>query len=164
MGFYGAGVSNTTRFQAVSPLDSAQGGDQQESAAAEDITIADEDISEEAIVPRIAADVRSPTEKEVKDHSVNHLPFRNWCRHCICGKALERASSSGGHEKGCIPCVHADYIFMGEKDTSGTTPILVVKDDDTLSVFPDVVPEKGPNEFALTQIVEDIDMMGHTEI
>ena len=33
-----------------------------------------------------------------------------------------------------------------------------------MSVFPNVVPEKGANEFVVAQIVNDIDLMGYTEI
>ena len=28
-----------------------------------------------------------PTEKEVNEHNLTHLPFRTWCAHCIRGKA-----------------------------------------------------------------------------
>ena len=54
--------------------------------------------------------------------------------------------------------------FFGEKEKSGTTPVLVVKDDDTESIFPNVVPEKGANEFTIDQINNDVDLMGHTSI
>ena len=28
-----------------------------------------------------------PTQKEIEEHMVNHLPYRAWCRHCVKGKA-----------------------------------------------------------------------------
>ena len=28
-----------------------------------------------------------PTEKEVRVHRVSHLPFRDWCRECVAGRA-----------------------------------------------------------------------------
>ncbi len=34
-------------------------------------------------------------EKEVEEHSVSHIPFRAWCKHCVWGKAVE-----GIHRKG----------------------------------------------------------------
>ena len=42
--------------------------------------------------------------------------------------------------------------------------ILVVKDDHTESVFANVVPSKGVNEYTVNQIIEDIDSIGHTSI
>jgi hypothetical protein len=148
---------------AVSPLDTGPGVAVSEG---ELIVISDEQHveSEEAVIPQMVPEVRSPSDKEVKEHDISHLPYRNWCKHCVCGKGVERSSTSAGHQPGCIPCVCADYMFMGEKDTSGTTLILVVKDDDTKSYFPNVVPEKGVNAFVVEQVTKDIDLMGHTEI
>ena len=31
------------------------------------------------------ADPRRPTEKDVREHEVTHLPYRNWCEVCVCG-------------------------------------------------------------------------------
>ena len=31
------------------------------------------------------ADPTLPSVAEVQEHNVTHLPFRNWCRHCIMG-------------------------------------------------------------------------------
>ena len=32
-----------------------------------------------------------PTKIEKEDHDKTHLPFRNWCRHCIRGRGKEEA-------------------------------------------------------------------------
>ena len=77
---------------------------------------------DKAVIPKSVLEVKSPTEQEVRDHELAHLPYRSWCTHCVNGKALERASTSDGHQAGCIPCVCADYIFMGQQDVLGTTP------------------------------------------
>ena len=34
-------------------------------------------------------DPRKPTDKEVEDHYRTHLPYRNWCPHCIRGKGKD---------------------------------------------------------------------------
>ena len=77
---------------------------------------------------------------------------------------MERKCVSEGKTPGVIHCIHADYLYMGSSDVEGTTLILVVKDDHTESVFVNVVPSKGANEFTVNQIVEDIDNTGHTSI
>ncbi len=100
---------------------------------------------QEAVTPKQVPDVISPTAQEVKDHEITHIPFRNWCEHCVKGKSVERPYKSTDHTPGCIPCFHADYLFMGEQETTGTTPILVVKDDTDFIVFANVVLEKGAN-------------------
>ena len=30
-----------------------------------------------------------PSEAEVEEHELTHLPFRNWCRHCVRAKCKE---------------------------------------------------------------------------
>ena len=89
-----------------------------------------EDMDQESLVPRQVPNVTQPTQKEVDDHSKTHLTFRNWCPHCVKGKSVERNYSASEHEPSCLPCFSADYLFLGEKDTEGTAPILTLKDDE----------------------------------
>jgi hypothetical protein len=30
-----------------------------------------------------------PSSEEVAEHEMTHLPYRNWCRHCVIGRGLE---------------------------------------------------------------------------
>ena len=53
-----------------------------------------------------------PSESEVEKHELTHLPFRNWCRHCVRAEgkeSLHHESSPGGVSK-----FATDYMFMGE--------------------------------------------------
>ena len=45
------------------------------------------EAAKEGIRPKVIRSGYSPTDKEVQEHLVNHLPFRAWCRHCVKGKA-----------------------------------------------------------------------------
>ena len=31
--------------------------------------------------------VKLPSRAEIEEHELTHLPFRNWCRHCVKGRA-----------------------------------------------------------------------------
>ncbi len=42
---------------------------------------------EEARRPVIAKDPGNPTQAEIEEHEIAHLPFRSWCAFCIRGKA-----------------------------------------------------------------------------
>ena len=55
----------------------------------------DEGEPEEGSKPRIIASPTRPSPKEVEEHMATHIPFRNWCAHCIAGK-----SKSNPHRKG----------------------------------------------------------------
>ena len=142
--FSAAGVDMLKRVGTVrpnlSPVTAATGAAPESEQEQEQVL----EVDEEAIPAKAAPDVTQPTEQERKDHELTHMPFRNWCPHCIAGKGQERnfIATDG---PGCIPCFSADYAFMGEHTTEGTTPILVLKDDTQKSVFSYVVPEKGAN-------------------
>ena len=36
--------------------------------------------------PRKLLDPKLPTKKDVDEHNLTHLPYRNWCQYCVEGK------------------------------------------------------------------------------
>ena len=36
-------------------------------------------------------DPREPSKEEREEHEKTHLPFRNWCQHCVRGRGKEEA-------------------------------------------------------------------------
>jgi len=53
-----------------------------------------EGIAEEQLGERKCKKVTDPiepSEKEVAEHALTHLPFRNWCRFCCRGRGVEMA-------------------------------------------------------------------------
>ena len=76
----------------------------------------------------------NPTQREVDEHVVNHLPFRAWCKHCIKGKAKgipHRVKFEHDKREEEAPVVSVDYMFMHDKQKEGEEkgmPIMVVKD------------------------------------
>ena len=36
--------------------------------------------------PRKMLDPKLPSQREVEEHNLTHLPYRNWCAHCVLGK------------------------------------------------------------------------------
>ena len=57
---------------------------------------------EEGRVKRMI-DPRRPTEQEVEDHNRTHLPYRNWCPHCVQarGKDLDHRKSIEERKEDC---------------------------------------------------------------
>ena len=33
--------------------------------------------------PRRVLDPKLPSQREVNEHNLTHLPYRNWCKHCV---------------------------------------------------------------------------------
>ena len=39
--------------------------------------------------PEKMADPKLPNKAEIEEHQKTHLPFRNWCKHCVKGRGVE---------------------------------------------------------------------------
>ena len=80
-----------------------------------------------------------PSEAEVEQHELTHLPFRHWCRHCVRAKGKEsphHESSLGGVSK-----FATDFLFLGEDGMPIT--IRAGYDGLTKAFFANVVLCKG---------------------
>ena len=38
-------------------------------------------------VPKRVADPKMPTQAEIDEHNLTHMPYRSWCIHCVRGRA-----------------------------------------------------------------------------
>ena len=52
-----------------------------------DSTNGDEPVESEASQVKQAVKPCRPSQQEVDEHMVTHLPFRSWCPHCVSGKS-----------------------------------------------------------------------------
>ena len=105
---------------------------------------------------RVAPDPGMPSQAEVDEHEVDHVPFRQWCEECVKGRGTgePHGPSEGVHE---LPVVEFDYLFctnsqiyrreeLDEESKASATTILVVKERKTKAIFAHVVPQKGVDE------------------
>ena len=58
---------------------------------------------------------REPTREEREEHEKTHLPFRNWCRHCVRGRGKEEACKRTDRRHGMAE-LHMYFMFMGEEE------------------------------------------------
>ena len=100
-----------------------------------------------------------PTEQEVAEHFLTHLPFRNWCRHCARGRGVEIPHQKGTGER-TLPEVHFDFCFMGDevKGKDGTKaeetmPVLVVREVKSKMTLSTAVPSKSTGTFVARRVV-----------
>ena len=84
---------------------------------------------------------RVPTQAEVDEHNMTHLPYRSWRTHCVRGRGEAHPHHKSGDEERDVPEVHMDYCFMGKVDEKAQ-PILVVKERDTRMMCSMLVGEK----------------------
>ena len=68
---------------------------------------------EEARKVKTTVDQTLPSEKEVQEHMITHLPFRSWCPHCVRGKAKGMPHRKQENEKEhTVPTVSIDYMYF----------------------------------------------------
>ena len=108
-----------------------------------DIELEVENESEEARVPKVFRDPGAPTESEIEQHNVTHLPFRAWCPSCVEVKARDRPHRRQDVEDKSLAEVVFDYGFLGAQGEEETVSIQVARDTRTKMLFAHVVPRKG---------------------
>ena len=74
----------------------------------------EEKESEEARPPEVLSNPGAPTQKEIEEHNVTHLPFRSRCPHCVSGKAQDRPHRmrKEEQEEKQVPEIVFDYGFV----------------------------------------------------
>ena len=72
----------------------------------------DEDFEcQECVAPRILPDPGQPTQKQLDDHRIDHLPFRSWCPECVAGRATGEQHIARKEEKQ-ISTLSMDYLYL----------------------------------------------------
>ena len=65
--------------------------------------------ADDVVARKVFRDPGQPTQEELEEHRIDHMPFRSWCPHCVRSRATERQ-----HRKICetpaIPVFGFDYL------------------------------------------------------
>ena len=64
-----------------------------------------------------------PTQAEVEDHRVSHLPYRDWCEDCVAGRATGEPHKSNP-VKSRFPVIAIDYFFLTKDDLCAKKDLL----------------------------------------
>ena len=148
---------------------------------------------EEVADLKVAAVPALPSAADVAEHRVTHMPYRNWCQHCVAGRGLgERRGRHVGRQHD-IPRVGIDYWFITSggdlkrrkelkeeypEDDGGEAKLeedrkdlkimkcLAVRCHESKAVFAHAVPVKGRDEdnFVAELITTDVGFMGHVKL
>ena len=105
-------------------------------------------------------DPRLPTQKEVDEHGLNHLPYRNWCPVCIRAKGKDMDHTSVVDKERGISEYCFDYCFPGDEFGYKLT---VLSGCERLSgmKFSTTVPTKGSSgRFAVDKCLDFIEEVG----
>ena len=118
--------------------------DLKERTEVEEIEAQDETIGGEDEARRVkpVMDPKLPSAKEVREHQLTHLPFRNWCLVCVKGRGCEANHQRQPRDEQGVPEYHMDYCFPGNEEGRRLT-ILVITEKTTRMRKGIVVPAKG---------------------
>ena len=131
---------------------------------------------EEAMPKVVARDPGDPTQAEIDEHNVDHLPYRSWCECCVMGRGTGEQHRGGSESR--VPVIAFDYLFVsqakvvtrGEIDEEeakrAPIKILLVKDTKSKTIFAHVVKHKGieDDEYAVKRLVEDVTWLGYSKV
>ena len=101
-----------------------------------------EDEVEDSPPRNVAPDPGAPTQEEIDEHNIDHVPFRCWCEHCVRGRGLGEQHRAGPCS--AVAIVAFDYLFITRggvktrKELGGAEillKILVVKDSKGKSIW-----------------------------
>ena len=60
-------------------------------------------------------DPRLPSEEEVAHHNLTHVPYRNWCPHCVKGRGKDLDHRKSVKESRAVKEFGFDYCFPGDE-------------------------------------------------
>ena len=63
--------------------------------------------------PILARDPQLPSQTEIDEHNMTHLPFRSWCLNCVRGRAESDPHLWQKPKDLVISELHADSSFLG---------------------------------------------------
>ena len=124
---------------------------------------------EEARVPKIRRAPRGPTQLEREQREALHLPYRDWCGHCVRGAGEKTPHRRKGFEtedekRNKVPRMVLNYHFMSTRDAgNGKNLVLAMKDESAGSRHLRAVGQKGVEgmEWLVKDLHEELKSWGH---
>ena len=77
--------------------------------------------------PRKLLDPKLPSQEEVEEHCLTHLPYRSWCSFCVQGKGKAAPHYQNPSRVDGLTEVHFDYCFLSTEGHQLAT-VLVAKE------------------------------------
>lgn len=63
---------------------------------------------------KVAPSPEMPSQEEIEEHQLDHIPYRSWCRYCLEGHGREDAHTQAD-ERRCLPVISFDYLYMSRR-------------------------------------------------
>jgi len=129
----------------------------------DEINLEDNEETYEVRKPKPIRQPKTPTKAEVSEHFPLHLPYRDWCAHCVAGRATGIQHRRAGTEEESIgTTVCMDYCFLtDEEEDNNVSPILVLYDHRLQAIWSLPVDRKGSEAWVVKWITNKLDEAGY---
>ena len=111
-----------------------------------------------------------PNEKEQMKHMLTHLPYADWCSHCIAHRARpDRHLRDGAVKSSGIPTVSFDFAYTkavvagGDVQSTETVAALMLVDSSTNYVGCVPIAKKNDFDIMVREILQFTQVLGHAE-
>ena len=98
-------------------------------------------------------DPKMPSDEVVRELEMTHVPYRNWCQHCVKGRGKEMGHKKAVEKETTNIEIHMDLCFPGDEDGSGSLAVLVVRERGTRMTMASVTPSKSTGAFIAKRVV-----------
>ena len=61
-----------------------------------------------------------PTNEEIEEHELTHLPFQSWCKECVQGRGMQAPRHRAKKDDQPMKVFHVDFMFLEPKDVAGS--------------------------------------------
>ena len=98
---------------------------------------------------------RMPSAAEVEKHNLNHLPYRDWCPHCVAARRRNQPHLRTRDDRArAVPCLHLDYCFVRDSSDEENVTVLVGKLEPSMNFFACPCDSKGRDPYAVQRLEE----------
>ena len=105
-------------------------------------------------------DPKLPSQAEVDEHYLTHLPFRSWCKHCVRGRGRAADHRTQERDDG-LPEFHVDYCFLSSAASPEKYTVMVAREKFSKMTMATLVPMKGASqEFPVRRLLSFIKELG----
>ena len=64
-------------------------------------------------LPVVRKGPHEPTDREVEEHQITHLPYRSWCKICVAARGVAAPHNMIERSDNELPLISMDYYFWG---------------------------------------------------
>ena len=107
-----------------------------------------------------------PTQREREEHEATHVPFRDWCAHCMMGRGRthRHVAKQKSEDQSRRPIIAMDYFFM-RMECSPSVQAISEESITCMNIMSSVALKKGVEEpWTIERVAKFIDLLGYREI